>query len=101
MPHDGVIALGGGIHPPVVELKRQLDVRMLHQERVKGRAEMQAPQGDRRRNAQRSRERAASLRHVRDGVRDVMPDPRCPFQEGRAVVGQRQPARRTMRQRGA
>ena len=45
VPHDGVVTLGGGVHPAVVEFERQFDKGMLDQEWVQGRSEVQAPQG--------------------------------------------------------
>src|SRR5262249_61475181 len=65
MTHDGIVALCGGVDAAVVELERELDVRVLREEGIERRPEMQPPEGRRGRYTQRARERAAALGHCR------------------------------------
>ena len=101
VPQHGVVAVRGRIDAAVVEIEGQLDLLMPRQEGIERRPQMHAPEGDRRRQAERTRQPAAALGEFGGGIRHIAGDAGGPLEEGRPILRQGQLARRAVHEAGA
>ena len=98
MPDHRVIAVGGRVHTPIIQIQPELQLGMLGKKGIECRPQMHAAERDRRRNAQGSRQAAAALGHVGSGLFDLAQDACRSFQERRPVLGETDLAGRAMQQ---
>src|SRR5690349_3917127 len=93
VPDHGIISFCGQVHPPIVEIQRQLDAGMLGEKRINRRSEIHSAECDRRGDAQRADQSAAALGHFGHRFLDLTGNAGRPLAEGDPVLRQAQPAR--------
>jgi hypothetical protein len=96
VPDYGIIPLGGQVHLPIVEIKRQLDAGMLGKERINRGPKMHSAERHRRGDAQRPNQSAAALGHFCNRFFDFMGNAGGSLSECNSILGQAQLARAPM-----